>query len=51
MVGELQAELPIKLFFTLNQTKEVGLAFTRAKPIEPKDLYQERAKRKPNPTF
>ena len=51
MVGELQAELPIKLFFTLNHTKEVGLAFTRAEPIEPKDMYQERAKRKPNTTF
>ena len=51
MVGELWAELPIKLLYTPNRTEEVGHAFIRAEPIKPKDMNQERAKRKPNPTF
>ena len=51
MVGELWAELPIKLLYAPNHAEEVGHAFIRAKPIKPKDMNQERAKRKPNPTF
>ena len=51
MVGELWAKLPIKLHYTPNHVEEVGLAFIRTGPIKPKDMYQERAKRKPNPTF
>ena len=51
MVVELWAELPIKLLYTPNHAEEVGHAFIRAEPIKPKDMNQERAKRKPNPTF
>ena len=41
----------IKLFYKPNLAEEVGHAFIRAKPIEPKDMYQERPKRKPNHNF
>ena len=51
MVGEFQAELPIKLFYTPNHTEEVAHELIRVKPIEPKDICQERAKRKPNRTI
>ena len=51
MVGELYAELPIKLFYTPNHTEEVGHELIRANTIEGKDICQERAKRKPNCTI
>ena len=44
MVGEHQAELPIKHFYTPNLAEEVGHAFIGVKPIEPKEMYQEREK-------
>ena len=51
MVGELYAILPIKLFHTPNHVEEVGHELIEVKPIEPKDICQERAKRKPNRTI
>ena len=51
MVGEIYAELQIKLFYTPNPTEEFGHALIRAKTIEPMDICQERAKRKPNHNF
>ena len=49
--GELYTELPIKLFYTPNHAEEVGYEFIWVEPIEPKDIYQGRAKRKPNCTI
>ena len=51
MVGELYTELPIKLFYTPIHVEEVGHELNRVEPIEPKDICQERAKRKPNHTI
>ena len=51
IVGELYAKLPIKLFQTPNYAEEVWHKLIRIKPIEPKDICQERAKRKPNHTI
>ena len=51
MMGELYTELPIKLFYTPNHAEEVGHELIRVEPIEPKDICQERAKRKPNHTI
>ena len=51
IVGELYAELPIKLFRTPNYVEEVWHELIRIKPIEPKDICQERVKRKPNHTI
>ena len=50
-MGELYAELPIKLFQTPNYAEEVWHKLIKIKPIEPKDICQERAKRKPNHTI
>ena len=50
-MGELYAELPIKLFYTPNHAEEVGHELIRVEPIEPKGIHQERAKRKPNRTI
>ena len=41
MVGEISAELPIKLFYTPNHVEEFGHAFIRDVPTEHKDMYQE----------
>ena len=51
MMGELYTELHIKLFYTPNHTEEVAHELIRVEPIEPKDICQERAKRKPNRAF
>ena len=51
MVGELYAELPIKLFYTQNHVEEVGHELIRDEPKELKEICQERAKRKPNCTI
>ena len=51
IMGELYTELPIKLFRTPNYAEEVWHELIRIKPIEPKDICQERAKRKPNHTI
>ena len=51
MVGELYTELPIKLFYTPKYAEEVGYELIWVEPIEPKDICQERAKRKPNHTI
>ena len=48
MVGELYAELPVKLFYTPNHAEDVGHELIRANTIKAKDICQERAKRKPN---
>ena len=50
-MGELYTEQPIKLFYTPNHTEEVAHELIRVEPIEPKDICQERAKRKPNCAF
>ena len=50
-VGELYVKLLIKLFRSPNYAKEVWHEFIRDKPIEPKDLCQERSIRKPNRTI
>ena len=51
MVGELYTELPIKLFYTPIHPKEVRHELNRVEPIEPKDICQERVKRKLNRTI
>ena len=51
MVGVLYVELPIKLFRTPNYAEEVWHELNKVEPIEPKDICQERAKRKPNHTI
>ena len=51
MVGELYVVLPIKLFHTPNHVEEIGHELIEVDPIEPKDICQERAKRKPNHTI
>ena len=51
MVGELYSELHIKLFCKPNHVEVVWHELIKAKPIEPMDICQERAKRKPNHTI
>ena len=51
MVGELYSELHIKLFCKPNHVEVVWHELIRAKPIEPMDICQERAKTKPNHTI
>ena len=43
--------MPIKLFYTPNHIEGVRHALIRVEPIELEDMYQERAKKKPNPTL
>ena len=50
-MGDLYVELPIKLFYTPNHAEEVGHAVIKAVPIEPMEICQEKAKRKPNCTI
>ena len=50
-VGELYVKLLIKLFRSPNYAKEVWHELIRVEPIEPKDICQERVKRKPNHTI
>ena len=47
-MGELYAELAIKLFYTPNHAEEVGHELVKVEPIGPKDICQEKAKRKPS---
>ena len=51
MVGELYVELTIKLFYTPNHAEEVGHVVIKAVPIEPMEICQKKAKRKPNCTI
>ena len=51
MAGELCAEMPIQLFYSPYLMEEIGHALIRDEPIEPMDICQEKAKRKPNRTI